>query len=283
MNAIVEAVLFTEIPASRVTNEQLEQCATLFSCQYGVWASSAPPPTRPGARVRTTAARLKEEHLFDDQCWLLLASLDNTTIGHACVRRYMIPDKGLVSWVTQLVVDAEYRSCGVAKKLCRMAWAVERFFAAGLVTSHPHAVRALERATERACSRDKIKDHAAELLHFSGVPYATGRQLRLDNGRCLIDTDFFVDHTEVEQTLAQMIDWRLGPLEDGKEFFAFVFAVSPKVSPTPSQEEGPLQEEAGAVEVLPTNLFNGICGGHRYVQHKQLNPVTGICTNQTGR
>jgi hypothetical protein len=92
--------------------------------------------------------------------------------------------QGTVSWITQLVVHSEYRQRGVAKKLCRMAWAVDHYYAAGLVTSHPYAVRAMERATERSCCRDTIMHAAHEILAHCAIPYVQGKTLCFENGRC---------------------------------------------------------------------------------------------------
>jgi hypothetical protein len=52
--------------------------------------------------------------------------------------------------------------------------------------------------------------------------------------RCLIDTQYFVDHTHVNQILSGLSQWNLGQLEEGKEFFAFTFAAQPIVSRSPS-------------------------------------------------
>lgn len=142
--------------------------------------------------------------------------------------------QGKVSWITQLVVHSDYRHRGVAKKLCRMAWAVEQCYAVGLVTSHPYAVRALERATQRMCNRATIMPVARELLSHCNIPYVLDKVLCFEEGRCLIDTQFFVDHTDVNNILATTLDtqWELGGLEEGKEFFAFTFAASPTVTHT---------------------------------------------------
>jgi hypothetical protein len=145
-----------------------------------------------------------------------------------CAKTALVAAQGLVSWVTQLVVHPAYRNMGVGRRLCRIAWGAGRFFAAGLVTSHPFAVKALERATERDCNRSLIEEHAADLVRHCNIPYVQGKQLCFEGGKCLVDTQFCVDHSEVEQLRARLSGWRLGPLEDGKEFLAFAFATSPR-------------------------------------------------------
>jgi hypothetical protein len=58
----------------------------------------------------------------------------------------------------------------------------------------------------------------------SGIPYVKGKKLIMSGTTAIIDTQFFVDHTEVNDLLGKQEDWKLGPLEDGQEFFAFVFS-----------------------------------------------------------
>jgi len=94
------------------------------------------------------------------------------------------------------------------------------------VSSHPHAVRALERAKSKSCDPKEISKHAESLITASGITYVQGCPLVLSADCSVINTHFFVDHTEVNELLNKESDWKLGPLNDGEEFFAFVFAES---------------------------------------------------------
>eukprot|EP00877_Chromochloris_zofingiensis_P014215 jgi/Chrzof1/9047/Cz03g34050.t1 len=120
------------------------------------------------------------------------------------------------------------RGKGVAKELCRLAWSVEASFACGMVTSHPCAVRALEAATERPVDPQLVKKHAEQLVVLSRIPYVQNCALDFSDNKCLIDTRYFVDHTEVEEVLAKQGNWQLGPLMDGMELVAFTFRETPK-------------------------------------------------------
>lgn len=44
---------------------------------------------------------------------------------------------------------------------------------------------------------------------------------------CRIDTQFYTDHTVVHELVKAQKNWTLRDLEDGKEFFAFMFTTSP--------------------------------------------------------
>jgi hypothetical protein len=174
--------------------------------------------------------------LFDESCSLTTATHGSTLVGHVLSAKFQYRE-GTVSWITQLVVHSSYRSQGIASTLCRMAWDIQADFACGLVTSHPHAVRALERATQRRCDPAVIQQHAEGLIEASGIPYLRGCSLPRPGESCAISTGFFVDHTEVNQLLGRMRGWRLGSLLDGEEFFAATFSASSRRS-TSSRSEG---------------------------------------------
>lgn len=54
------------------------------------------------------------------------------------------------------------------------------------------------------------------------------RELVVSGKESIIKSNFHVDHTEVNQLIAKDPSWALGTLEDGDEFFAFIF--SPRLS-----------------------------------------------------
>lgn len=213
---------YTTLPASKVTVPQLEACATLFSEHYGVWGPAAKTP---GDRVRLSPARLKVQCLFNESCTLTTATDNGKLLGHVFSTKFQYHGD-VVSWITQLVVHSDYRNKGIASTLCRMAWNIQTEFACGLVTSHPHAVRALERATQKRCDPALIQPHAESLIGACGIPYLAGCRLPRPEESCAVNTGFFVDHTEVNLLLANTRGWRLGSLQDGEEFFAVTFAAS---------------------------------------------------------
>eukprot|EP00026_Physarum_polycephalum_P015177 Phypoly_transcript_15801.p1 GENE.Phypoly_transcript_15801~~Phypoly_transcript_15801.p1 ORF type:complete len:228 (+),score=21.34 Phypoly_transcript_15801:116-799(+) len=213
---------FTIYRADQVPLEVLTKCATLFSENYGVWAPTA-PPNLVGKRVRMNAERLKQQYLWNsEQCHLVTASSPNGDIyGHVFFVKFPFLD-GIASWITQLVVHSAHRSKGIATQLCSLVWQRDNV-AWGLITSHPYAVRALEHATGKKCDPVVIALHAAALVDASGVPYVQGKHLRSSADESVIETDFHVDHTEVDALVAQIPAWRLGKLNVGDEYFAFTF------------------------------------------------------------
>lgn len=94
----------------------------------------------------------------------------------------------------------------------------------GLMSSHPYAVRALESATQRKCDPRMISTYAKDLIIASGIPHFQKCQIDIKESRSLIHSNFFVDHTEVNEIVVRLgNEWKLGTLGEGDEFFAFTF------------------------------------------------------------
>jgi hypothetical protein len=117
------------------------------------------------------------------------------------------------------------RHRGLATELVAKAWTKDAL-AWGLMTSHPYAVRALESATQRKCDPQTISIYAKDLVKASGIPYFQKCQISINENHSLIHSEFFIDHTEVNEILASLkSEWRLGTLGEGDEFFAFTFKI----------------------------------------------------------
>lgn len=204
-------------PSKDLCDEEIQECATLFSDHYGTWRNT-------GKRVRMQFERFKRDQVDLPGSQAMLAYDGSTLVGHAFAVYFTLDaTHQRVAWLTQLVVHTDYRRRGIAKNLCCKMWDPDCAIW-GLVTSHPAAVKALERATRLQCSPVQIARHAAELIDATPVTYAKNKPYLCTATTSIINTDFQVDHTEVQQVLNEMSAWRLGALPDGWEFFAFVFA-----------------------------------------------------------
>ena len=241
---------FRSFTATHVPEEQLAHCASLFSEHYGVWGQQA---DRPGTRIKMISRLLRNELLFNEQCHLVAAYSNEELIGHAMFTRFRYErvegeniakprpsvkeaesDTGTIVWITQLVVHHAHREKGVATDLIRNAYDKKTDVAAGLVTSHPYAVRAFEKATGHSVVPSTVqKSDVTSLLRASEVPYLQGKRTSVSSDHCTIDTKFFADHSEVNEILNKKgPDWLLGPLNEGEEFLAIVsyFAPDTRVS-----------------------------------------------------
>ena len=191
-----------------MTAEELTLCAALFSGHYGVWGARGP---RPGQRVALSPARLAEACLFDDSCGVVLCREANggALLAHALFRRFTadaaVRGKALhgpAVWVTQLVVAEGARGQRLASTML-LQLCTRDVVAMGLLSCHPHAVRALARACAQPCVRAWIAEAAAALAQSAGVPYFRAADIRTGSGRCVAQTGFFVDHEQVNAILCQ--------------------------------------------------------------------------------
>ena len=140
---------------AEVTSVELEECSALFSAHYGMWGARGP---RPGKHVTLTPARLREACLFDDQCGVVLcraSGCGGMLLGHALFRRFTVDAvihgaalRGPGVWITQLVVAEGARGQRLASTML-LQLCTRDVVAMGLLSSHPHAVRALAASASR--------------------------------------------------------------------------------------------------------------------------------------
>jgi 2-polyprenyl-3-methyl-5-hydroxy-6-metoxy-1,4-benzoquinol methylase len=109
-------------------------------------------------------------------------------------------------------------------------WGFSSFFAWGLVTASPYAIRALEKVTRRRCDPEKIKENIKQLFDFGvkNVNYIhEGTEARVGEDSSMINTAFYIDHSETATMLHNVVSddkpWLLGDIEEGWEWFAFTF------------------------------------------------------------
>lgn len=134
-----------------------------------------------------------------------------------------------VVWITQLVVHTEHRAKGLGTKLIRAAFDATMDSACGMVSSHPHAIRAFESATGLKIDPTVvIASNLRGLIRESKIGYLVNaiskeNALNISAGQCTIDTSFFVDHTDVNQKLDEERakgTWDLGQLSETSNYFS---------------------------------------------------------------
>ncbi len=210
--------------------ELVEDCLQLYEAHYGTWG---PNGRRPGELVRISCDYFLK--LIDlDDAWLACAYRDESLVGYCVALKTEVPGRGRLAWVSQLVVDSNYRTSRIATTLLYGVWQFGEFYAWGLATANPFAVRALETATRRACRAALITRRAPEILeHLQGrVPYLPARLVHEDGvPRPRVDTDFQLDHDGVPGMLKKAArrdrPWALHGIGEGEEWLACTFAVQP--------------------------------------------------------
>lgn len=278
---------YSWVPGPLANEELLKDCARLYSKHYGFWSQQS--STASGQRVRLSSRRLRE-WLKDEDSRMALAYDGSDLVGYAIAVQTKAPGYGVISWVTQFVVHEDYRKRNVGKTLLFSIWGLSDHFAWGLLTANPYAVRALEKATRRRCDPTRIKKNWKKLstVGRAHVPYVTaGTDIDVRADRSRIHTDFSLDHSDLKQMLAQVTTgekpWRLGPIEEGWEWFAFTFADQEQILLT-SEEINSMLAASGqiAIQAYSRMLLNS---DHRWAQHtpKESAQIVEYCGIKPGQ
>jgi 2-polyprenyl-3-methyl-5-hydroxy-6-metoxy-1,4-benzoquinol methylase/GNAT superfamily N-acetyltransferase len=261
-----EDLEFEWVNSEHVCDDLLFDCSELFSKHYGQWG---PPHKHAGRRITLSPRRLRE-YIDGKDGWVALARKRGKLVGYALVVVFQIPDGGKVTWVTQLVVHRSYRKNDVASRLLRAVWGFSDHFAWGLVTANPFAVRALENATRRTCDPIQL-EASAHAIHDAGqrtIPYVRDKVLTVDMTRSVLDTKFYIDHSDVSHMMesAQASKrWRLGPIEEGEEWFAFTLRNQPPNSITEQEFNATMAESDATLRRAYGAM--ALDEGHQWTQH----------------
>lgn len=230
----MDDVKFSWLVGRFVTDDLLERFAELYSNHYGVWSQCS--PYNPGKQIKLSAERLRN-WLQDPNSAAYYASCNDQIVGYAIAVRKKVKGYGIVSWVTQLVVHREYRKQGIAKRLLFSIWGLSNDFAWGILSANPYAVRALEKSTRRRSMPLRIHKNIRKIMGVGAesLPYIKeNTEYLVDSTNARVNTEFFVDHTDVPEMVKRVItsetQWLLGDLPEGWEWIAFTFQDQPQLS-----------------------------------------------------
>jgi 2-polyprenyl-3-methyl-5-hydroxy-6-metoxy-1,4-benzoquinol methylase len=214
-----------------VDSTLIAEMSNLYSCHYGTWG---PEGKRPGQPIKLSSAKIKSLLTADSR--VVWATAFGSMIGYAIAIYTQLSGRGKVAWVTQFVVHKDHRNVDVGKQILFTFWEFSDYFAWGLVSASPYAIRALEKATRRRCQPQYIARYAKELLTLGKgqVHYVDGSNESLINeDESCIDTNFGIDHSELPEMIASVSDntkpWIMGNLPEGWEWFAFTFHDQQKI------------------------------------------------------
>lgn len=211
---------------SKLTKEELEQCSDLFSNHYGFWSDKA--GNKAGKRIKYSAARYFELGK-NPNMYVSLCKEREHIIGQAFFLKKQIDGKGICSWVTQLVVHSSYRRRRIGERLLYSAWGFSNYYAWGLATANAITIKTLQAATWREINVDDILANISVIEELcKEVPFAHSDRMILDSEHSQIFTDFYPEFERVnEKEEFQVFVEKLGTIEDGCEWLAFVFRPQP--------------------------------------------------------
>lgn len=222
-----KVISYEWIPSNWVDINLKTECAILYSNHYGKWSTCS--PIRPGDDIRLSCERISQ-WLSNESSSIYLARNDKNLVGYAIAIRLKIPQYGVISWVTQLVVHEEFRKRNIAKNLLFSIWGLSDHFAWGIVSANPYAIRALEKATRRRCDPQRIKRNIRKIISIGvdNIPYIQDTvDYEVNETTSKINTEFFVDHSLTNEMILSVtkpdIPWKFGNIEEGWEWLAFTF------------------------------------------------------------
>ena len=208
-----------------VNSTLIAEMSALYCCHYGIWGETG---NRPGQPIRLSSTQIRGWLTADSL--VVWATAFGSMIGYAIAIHMQLPGYGNAAWVTQFVVHKDHRRVDVGKRLLFTFWGFSDYFAWGLLSANPYAIRALEKATRRRCQPELIAKHASALLALGAkqVNYIdSSRESLINENESRIDTDFNIDHSELPEMLSNATGetkpWILGSLPEGWEWFAFTF------------------------------------------------------------
>lgn len=227
MNISYEWTYGSFIPGNQYYENLINECSQLYSTQYGKWSRSA--GQNAGQNVKLSPKRIRK-WLEGANSSLYCAKDEDVLVGYAIAIQLDIPKYGVISWVTQLVVHEKYRHQDIAKNLLHSIWGFTDNFAWGIVSANPYAIRALEKTTRRRTDPVRVKHNLKKIISIGieNLPYINEQtETFVTSEISRINTEFFVDHTDVEKMIENVVTdtvpWTLGNLEEGWEWLAFTF------------------------------------------------------------
>ncbi|KAH8729124.1 hypothetical protein GQ44DRAFT_823846 [Phaeosphaeriaceae sp. PMI808] len=230
--------IYKRFSSEQVTDAMLEEAATLFSENYGVWGNQAAERigsfAKAGSRVRLNKERLRKEYLPPGISSYVRVLVDGFLAGNVFACRWSVGGM-TICWITQLVVHQDYRERGLAVGLLNEI-RMDGDDVYGVMSSHPAACLAAAKAFGSSINTvrlDYTKEHAGAIIEASPVGYVQSAKLRgtlfnpddTSGVVCAVDTGFFVDHEEPLEALdwvRKCMEWPLGDLLDGHEFVLII-------------------------------------------------------------
>lgn len=222
------SIRYRNILCSKMTSEEIEASAKLFSENYGVWSGSA-GEFLAGKRIRLSARRIREMFVDKPDRYVAMMYSDDKLIGQAFYLKRQSPwhKSRYITFVLQLVVDQKERGHRYGLSLLQSIFGISDDDAWGLFSSNPLTIRALEDATFRHVSPklvgNKLKDGLREVL--TDV-FSTSDWLDSYREGC-VDTKFPVDHSQNETKIKKAYpkgDFPFGEtIRETEEWLAITF------------------------------------------------------------
>ena len=215
---------FVTKPCISLTDKEYEQCSILFSNNYGKYSGKG--DKQKGEQIKMSPRLYKEMYGKHPDMFVSLCFYGDMLLGQAFFLRKNINDKGMCSWVTQLVVQNKYRNRKIGSKLLQSAWGFSNYYAWGLATANALTLKTLESVTWREINTSVIAQNIDVLEQLiENIPFANIEGISIDDNKCQFFTNFFPELERVNHAEEfKIYSLKLGNIVPGNEWLAFTFA-----------------------------------------------------------
>jgi len=222
---------YKNIVCSEMSDYEIVACANLFSENYGTWSSKLTNDLR-GKPIKLSKSRFKKMFVEKPNRYVVMMFDDDTLIGQVLYIRCNSPwhNDGKITFVQQLVVRRDYRGHRLGLKMLQAVFGFSNDDAWGLYTSNPLTIRALEDATFRRVSVEKIRERLPQLKQVLSDVFDGTEWLDSFRNGC-VDTKFPVGHENNADKIKKAYpngDFSFSePLLEGEEYLAIIFKSQP--------------------------------------------------------
>ena len=222
---------YKNIACSEMSNDEIAACARLFSENYGTWSSKLANDLR-GKPIRLSESRFKKMFVEKPNRYVVMMFDDDALIGQVLYIRCNVSwhSDGKMTFVQQLVVRKDYRGHRLGLKMLQAVFGFSSDDAWGLYTSNPLTIRALEDATFRRVSIEKIRERLPQLKQVLSDVFDDTEWLDSFRNGC-VDTKFPVGHESNAGKIKKAYPNGDFPfkedLREGEEYLAIIFKSQP--------------------------------------------------------
>lgn len=271
------------ISCSRMTDEEINATAKLFSEHYGIWSQKG---INPGKNVKLSSTRIRQDYVEKPDRYVAMVFDGQRLVGHAFYMiRFTNANKKII-WILQLVVDKEYRHNKIGAKIMFSIWSLSDCYAWGLYTSNPYTIHSLEEATMRRIKLPSISEHINDLKEVAYDLFSNTYWIdNYKNG--IVNTEFFVDHSIILDRITSIYNDKNrtfpfdSDLPEGYEWLAFVFAEQ-KLKPNKDQIDTMLKFSD---EIMRTAYSRMHLENQKWAKHpdEEVEFIRKQFTNRTNR
>ena len=222
---------YKNIACSQMSAKEVADCARLFSENYGIWSSKSESKLR-GNPIRLSTARFEKMFVKKANRYAAMMFDDGVLIGQVLYMRCDSPwhSDRKITFVQQLVIRKDYRGQRLGLKMLQAVFGFSGDDAWGLYTSNPLTIKALEDATFRHVSIEKIRQSLPELKEVLSDVFDGTEWLDSFRNGC-VDTKFHVGHArnpaKIKKAYPDGSFPFKEPLREGEEYLAVIFNTQP--------------------------------------------------------